>query len=163
MRFSIFAISACIAVAAATAALADTPLPHQKLGLWQTSMKMVGQDISSQSCVDAASEAQMSAFSAQLRSKKCKSSQITHNMDGSWTSISTCEFTPGQSHTTRTTVTGDFNSKYTAVMHSDRPGAKDTTMTSTWLGPCKPGMRGGDVIMSNGMKMNMMDVPKGAH
>ena len=157
MRASIFAIASCIAVTAVPAALADTPVPHQKLGLWQTSMKMEGQDFSSQSCVDAASEAQMNAFSAQLRSKKCKSSQVTHNMDGSWTSSSTCEFTPGQTRTTKATITGDFNSKFTIVVHADRPGEKDTTMTSTWLGACKPGMRGGDVVMSNGMKMNMMD------
>jgi hypothetical protein len=30
-------------------------------------------------------------------------------------------------------------------------------MTMTWLGPCKPGMKGGDVIMSNGMKINALD------
>jgi hypothetical protein len=155
MRSSIFTLSACVAFTAA--AFADTPIPHQKVGLWQTSMKMMGQDITSQSCIDAASEAKMNAFSTQLRNKNCKASQITHNIDGSWTSVSTCEFSPGQMHTTKTTVTGDFNSKFTAVMHTDRPGAKDMTMTSTWLGACKPGMKGGDVIMSNGMKMNMTD------
>src|ERR1700679_4396093 len=106
MRASILTISAFIPVAVGAAPLADTAVPHQKLGLWQTSMKMEGQDFSSQSCVDAASEAQMNAFSAQLRSKKCKSSQITHNMDGSWTSSATCEFTPGQSRTTKSTITG---------------------------------------------------------
>jgi hypothetical protein len=30
-------------------------------------------------------------------------------------------------------------------------------MTATWTGPCKPGMKGGDVIMSNGMKINLLD------
>jgi hypothetical protein len=154
MRASIFAVAACIAV---TAASADTPVPHQKLGLWQTSMKMMGQDFSSQSCIDAATEAQMNAFSSQLRSKNCKSSQITHNPDGSWTSTSTCEFSPGKVHTTTATITGDFNSKFNVVMHADTPGQKDTTMTSTYLGACKPGMKGGDVIMSNGMKMNVLD------
>ncbi len=30
-------------------------------------------------------------------------------------------------------------------------------MTMTWMGACKPGMKGGDVVMNNGMKMNVLD------
>jgi hypothetical protein len=29
------------------------------------------------------------------------------------------------------------------------------TMTMTWIGACEAGMRGGDVVMPNGAKMNM--------
>ena len=152
-----------IAVLAASATLADTPVPHQRLGLWQTAMTMVGRNFTTQSCIDAASEARMSAFSSQLRNKKCQPSQITHNMDGSWTSTSTCEFTPGKVRTTHAVIIGDLNSKFTLVLRSDAASAPETTLTSTWLGPCKHGMRGGDVIMSNGTKMNVMDGEGGPH
>jgi hypothetical protein len=157
MRVSNFAALAGIVAFTGGGASADTPVPHQKPGLWQgTTTMSAGQNISSLSCIDAASEEKMSAFSSQLRNKSCKSSQITHNMDGSWTSASTCEFRPGKVTTTHSRVTGDFNSKYTVVVSKEGSDAPDMTMTMTWVGPCKPGMKGGDVE-SNGMKMNVID------
>jgi hypothetical protein len=36
-------------------------------------------------------------------------------------------------------------------------GTHRTVLVQTWLGSCKPGQRGGDVIMEDGSKMNMMD------
>jgi hypothetical protein len=35
------------------------------------------------------------------------------------------------------------------------------TMTAKWLGPCAAGQRPGDMIMPNGMKMNILDLQKG--
>ena len=43
------------------------------------------------------------------------------------------------------------------TMRSPPTAAPEMTMTSTWLGPCGPGQRGGDVMMSNGTKYNLMD------
>jgi hypothetical protein len=42
-------------------------------------------------------------------------------------------------------------------------GRHQIVITATWLGPCKAGQRGGDMIMSNGMKINMMDTLNGMH
>ena len=157
MRISFSAALAGIALAAAGLASADTPVPHQKVGLWESTMMMEGKPFTTQSCVSEESNAKMSIFSAQMRQKNCKSSQVTHNMDGSWTSVSTCEFSPGRVRTTRAQITGDFNSKVTMVMRTDGENAPDMNMTMAWIGPCKPGMKGGDVMMSNGMKMNVLD------
>lgn len=143
--------------------MADTPVPHQRLGLWQSSGVMVGQNVSSQYCMDAASEAEMNAFSSQLRNKSCRSSSVTHNADGSWSSSSTCEYTRGKLRTTHATVTGDFNSKITMVMKYEGSDKPEITMAMTWMGPCEAGMRGGDVIMSNGMKMNVLDGANAGH
>ena len=33
-------------------------------------------------------------------------------------------------------------------------------MTATWLGPCKAGQRGGDVILPNGAKENVLDMTR---
>jgi hypothetical protein len=158
MRVSNFAVLAGIVVMAGGGASADTQVPHQKPGLWQSTATMsAGQNMSTQSCIDAASEEKMSAFSSQIRNTRCKSSQVTHNMDGSWSSVSTCEFRPGKITTTRSQVTGDFSSKFTIVVRKDGSSTPDMTMTMTWMGPCKPGMKGGDVVMSNGVKMNVID------
>jgi hypothetical protein len=156
MKVAKFAVLAGIAVIPCGIVLADTPTPHQKAGLWESSMTMMGKPFTTQSCVTAESEAKLSVFSAHLRQKNCSSATIAHNADGSWSSTSTCKF-GGKEHTTHATITGDFDSKITLVASSDGGGAHDVNMTMTWLGPCKPGMRGGDVIMSNGMKMNAID------
>jgi len=116
---------------------------------------MAGQHFTSQLCVDAASEAKMSAFSSQCRGR---TAIPTGNPQPGWflEQRQTCEFRPGVKTTTRADVTGDFNSKYTMVMRSPPDAAPEMTITSTWIGPCKPGQRGGDVIM-NGKKMNVLD------
>ncbi len=37
----------------------------------------------------------------------------------------------------------------------------DETIEAKWLGACEAGQRPGDVIMSNGRTMNILDLPKG--
>jgi len=51
--------------------------------------------------------------------------------------------------TTHALISGDFNSKLTLVTTTE--GGNRPEMTMTWIGECKPGMKAGDVIMSNGM------------
>ncbi len=156
MKLSNFTMLAAVAGIASGIAAADTPAPHEKPGLWQTSMMMAGHPYTTQSCVTEASQAKMSVFSSQSRQKNCSSSTVTHNMDGSWSSASTCKFGPGAARTTHAHVTGDMNSKFTVVVTTDGSNAPDTAMTMTWMGACRPGMQGGDVVMSNGMKMNVL-------
>jgi len=147
-----------IAFVVANVAAAD-PLPHQKLGLWLQDTTTMGQRLTSQFCFDAATQARMSAFSSTMaHCDKCQPGPIVHGADGSWTNVNTCEFRPGVKRTTRAVISGDFNSKLTMTLTSLPGGAPIMNMTSTWTGPCKPGQRGGDVILSNGMKMNMLDL-----
>jgi len=136
---------------------AGTPLPHQKDGLWQSSAMMRGRPFTTQSCVSEESQAKMSAFSSQVRQRNCSASAIVRNPDGSWSSTSTCKFGPGMVRTMHTHITGDFNARYAMTMFADGSSKPEMTMTMTWMGPCKPGMRGGDVIMADGMKMNVLD------
>ncbi|MGD0191233.1 MAG: DUF3617 family protein [Rhizomicrobium sp.] len=156
MRVSRAALSAGAAIFAGGLAFGDTAVPHQKSGLWESSMTMMGKPITTQSCVTAESEAKMSVFSSQVRQKNCSASSVSHNLDGSWTSSSTCKFGPGAARTTHAKITGDFNSKLVMVVSTEGAGKPEMTMTMTWVGACKPGMQGGDVVMSNGMKMNVL-------
>jgi hypothetical protein len=155
----VFTISglACVAVFVAGVAPAD-PLPHEKLGLWLQDATTMGQHVSGQYCIDATTEARMSVFSSSMaHNGKCQRGAIVHEADGSWTNESTCEFRPGVKKATRAVISGDFNSKFTMALTSVPDGASIVNMTATWTGPCKPGMKGGDVIMSNGMKINLLD------
>jgi hypothetical protein len=152
-------LSAALAGAAAMIAgtvSAGTPALHQKDGLWENSATMGGHPFTTQSCVTEESQAKMSAFSSQLRQRNCSGTSITHNLDGSWSSTSTCKIA-GVVRTTHSHITGDLNARYMVTVFADGSDKPESTMTMTWLGPCKPGMRGGDVIMANGMKMNVLD------
>jgi hypothetical protein len=152
-RVALGALAALGLFMSAGSTLADA-YPHQKPGLWQSEMKMAGTAMTTKVCVDEAMTARGDAFSAGPASKMCSKRTVTHNLDGSWTSISTCEFRPGQPHTSRVDVVGDFNSK--VMMKMTRPPATtpEMTMTMTRLGPCAPGQKGGDMIMPNGQTVN---------
>ncbi len=130
--------------------------PHQRPGLWQTDMVQGGRPMQIKSCVDEASEARTSVFGASIRkTNNCQQQQLSHNPDGSWTSVSTCTIA-GHARTSRVDISGDFSSKIKMSMRSPPSAPPEMTMTVTWIGPCGAGMRGGDVIMSNGMKMNVL-------
>jgi hypothetical protein len=158
-----------VVVLASGGVLAATPsLPSHKPGLWQQTMTQDGKTnpmASSQICYDAPSEAKMTAMGDQISNKNCPSRQVVHNPDGSWSMSGTCSFQEGWNTTSRATLVGDFNSKITTTVDATTTGAPapamngqhHTVMVQTWLGPCKPGQKGGDVIMSNGMKMNVLD------
>ena len=172
MKISVIArVAVCGSLWAAGTAMADTPLPHQKLGLWQQVFTTGANKISDQVCLDAASEAKLSAIRSQFSNTSCKSKQVTHNRDGSWSIASICEPRKGWMTTSHVEVTGNFDSKFTAVISSTTTGAPlsathgthKTTLVSTWLGPCKPGQKGGDVTMSNGYKVNILDAAKAKH
>jgi hypothetical protein len=145
-----------VALAGVTLAQAQD-VPHQRVGMWRTDMVMAGQpQMSIKSCVDEASAARNSVFSSSVRrAHNCKQLQLSHNPDGSWTSVSSCDFGPGVARTTRADVSGDFNSRLTMTMRSPPTAPPSMTMTMTWIGACEAGMRGGDVVMPNGAKMNM--------
>ncbi len=66
-------------------------------------------------------------------------------------------------------MSGDFNSAYTIKITSKRegglaipnmPAETQITIEAKWTGPCKAGQKPGDVIMANGMKMNVNEMPK---
>ena len=73
--------------------------------------------------------------------------------------------------TSHAVVTGSFDSAYTMKVASTRsggppmpgvaPGAEThMTIEAKWLGACAAGQKPGDVVMSNGMTMNVLDMQK---
>ncbi|HEY2254186.1 MAG TPA: hypothetical protein VGI11_00995, partial [Variovorax sp.] len=66
--------------------------------------------------------------------------------------------------TTHSVITGDFNtayhmesrSTYSPPMMGRSEGA--IAMDAKWLGPCQAGQKPGDMMMPNGMKMNVFEM-----
>jgi hypothetical protein len=169
MKISTAALAGCVFVIPCVAVAGGAELPHQKAGLWQQTMVRDGKPLaiaSSQICLDAAAESKFSVFSQKMAEKICKVGSIAHNPDGTWSTDSVCSMGNGIATKGHSVVSGDFNSKITMTMPTTMTGAPVPALNgthvivvmATWLGPCKAGQRGGDVIMANGTKVNMMDV-----
>jgi hypothetical protein len=162
--------TAVILLASGSVLAAGPSLPLHRPGLWQQTMTQDGvtnPNASSQVCYDPASETKIAAMGDQFSNKNCPSRQVVHNPDGSWTMSGTCTFQQGWKTTSRATLAGDFNTEVTTTIDATTVGAPappmngahHTVLLQTWLGPCKPGQRGGDVIMDDGTTMNMLDEP----
>jgi hypothetical protein len=78
---------------------------------------------------------------------------------------STCTF-GGKPLISHMVITGSFDGDYTMTMTMEGdalPGGKKTTTTTTkWLGACAVDQKRGDIILDDGVKMNILDTQKRA-
>ena len=167
-------IAGCLTGAAPASAL---DLPQRKAGLWELKMNFEGRHLPAQAmkqCIDAASDRLMNSNFSGPGAAKCAKRDISH-AGAAMTVDSVCEVA-GATVTTHAVITGSFDSAYTVDVTSTRKGgrplpgmapggASHMKIAAKWLGPCGAGQRPGDMIMSNGMKMNVLDLRKmgGAH
>jgi hypothetical protein len=164
------AVAAAAMMAAALAFAVD--LPVRKAGPWELKMIFEGRDLPPQvmrQCVDAATDKLMNANFGGSNEQAC-SKQDQKSSGGTITIDSVCKF--GDATTSsHAVVTGSFDSAYTINVTSTRQGgppmpgvapgaATQMTIQANWLGPCAAGQKPGDVIMANGMMMNVLDLQK---
>ena len=74
----------------------------------------------------------------------------------------------GAVSTSHAVITGSFDSAYTIDVATKREGASQAgqrahgeshrNIEAKWLSACPAGQKPGDVIMSNGMSMNVLDM-----
>ena len=111
----------------------------------------------------------MSAFGNATTKDMC-SKMDTQKVGNTYVIDSVCKMGPS-TNTSRSVITGDFNSAYTVKLSSvtsggpNLPGARpdgktEMTMEARWTGACKADQKPGDIIMSNGVKMNIRDLQK---
>ena len=155
-------------VAPTAGAPAAGQLPQRKPGLWTQTVSMDGAPSGGrgmQLCVDAATDAKLSAFAQHAPGAACAPPQITRNLDGSMTMAESCDMGANGKSSTTGVIKGDFSSSYTADMTTQISGSPMAQMngvhkmviTATWTGPCAPGQRGGDMVLGNGMTRNVLD------
>ncbi len=162
---------------AALMALALSPLgaaaqvmdfPARKPGLWET--RMVSEQpagmpaITAQMCIDPATDREMMEFGLKMSKDACKRFDMKR-AGGTWTIDAECAF-GGMKSTTKTTISGDFQSSMSVriegTMDGMGAGPQKTlmTQTATWKGPCTDGMKPGDISMGQGIKMNVRQLKK---
>jgi hypothetical protein len=168
MRLPLAVIAAVLTMAPAFA----LDMPTRKSGLWEIKMDFAGRKIpmqAMQQCTDAATDKLMTLNFGGSAEKNCSKQDVSAS-GGTITVDSVCKI--GDATTTsHAVVSGDFNSAYTVEVNSTReggrpiPGAPPSgethlTIAAKWLGPCAAGQRPGDVMLGNGMKMNVIDMQK---
>lgn len=147
-------------------------MPPRKPGLWELKMDFEGRKLPAttmKQCTDATSDKVMNSNFGGPAQAACSKQDVTKTATGVIVD-SVCEFGAGTT-TTRAVVTGTFDSAYTVDVQSKRAGGRPIpgmpadgsshmTISAKWLGPCTAGQRPGDVMMANGMTMNMLDMQK---
>lgn len=166
MRYGLPAIALSMFCAFPAVAL---DLPARKAGLWE--LKMTHDNAQAppqimQNCIDAATDKAMNEkFSG---GQGMCSKQDIRKSGNTIVAESSCK-TGDMAMTMRAVFYGDFDSAYTVKVSTTneggatRPpvgGTTNMTIEARWLGPCKAGQKPGDIEMSNGMKMNILDLPK---
>jgi hypothetical protein len=164
------AIAAVFLLSASPALALD--LPTRKAGLWELKMVFEGRGLPAQvmqQCTDAATDTLMTANFGGPGQEDCSKKDV-RNSGNTITIDSVCKF--GASTTTsHAVISGDFNSAY-AVQLASKPqggppmpgaapgGETQMTIAAKWIGPCAAGQKPGDMILANGMKMNVLDLQK---
>jgi hypothetical protein len=144
--------------------LADE-LPSRKAGLWQLEMNIGGRIAQTmQQCIDAATDQMMQAGAGPVPRADCSKRDVQKS--GNTITIDTACTVNGKPSTTHSVITGSFDSAYTMTSTSQSdtaPGGKMTiTIAAKWLSACAADQKPGDMIMSNGMKTNILNMQKGA-
>jgi hypothetical protein len=140
-------------------------LPSRKAGLWEITTDAGSQAMKIQQCIDAATDHAMQARGGAAPQGDCSKRDVQKS--GNTTTIdSVCTF-GGKTRTSHIVITGSFDSEYSMTVTGQtegQPAGRTITLSAKWLGPCAADQRPGDMIMPNGMKMNiqnMQNMPPG--
>jgi hypothetical protein len=158
---------AAAALAAPLALGAQTlDLPARKPGLWEVTVTVERPRsmpaVTSKMCLDPATDRELMDYGLRLTGGKCNS--ITTRRKGKTIVIDAdCTFS-GKPTKSRTVLTGDLQSAYTARTEGtiDDGGGKPQAMvvmqTLTWKSADCPGMKPGDITMFGRVKLNIKQI-----
>jgi len=151
----------CVAPAAAADGLARKP------GLWEVRTRIENArqpPLVVRQCIDAATDPMLQSIAGPIDPAVCAERKVA-----SAPNATTVDFTctvAGKPATAHAVITGSFESAYelTVTAQGDAvPGGQVTMlMEGKWLGSCAADQRPGDVILGNGMKVNLPELQKRA-
>ena len=136
----------------------------RKPGLWEVKTVIEGQGrgVTVQQCIDAATDLMLQSSAGPFSAPLCSGREVKQTDAGM--SIDThCSFN-GKAANAHAAVSGSFDSAYTMTVTAEGgalPPVK-MSMEGKWLGACAAGQQPGDVIMANGVKVNIPELQKRA-
>jgi hypothetical protein len=134
-------------------------LPNRKAGLWEITTDAGKQAMKIQQCIDAATDHAMQARGGAAPQGDCSKRDVQKS-GNTITIDSVCTF-GGKTRTSHVVITGSFDSEYSMTVTGQtegQPAGRTVTLSAKWLGPCAADQRPGDMIMPNGMKMNIQNM-----
>jgi len=140
------------------AAAAD--MPSRKAGLWEITTHVANHPMKMQQCIDAATD---QAMQSQASSSGANCSRRDAQKTATGMTVDSVCTIAGRTMTSHIVVSGSFDSNYSMTITSEGgslPAARTITLEAKWLGPCAADQKPGDMLMSNGVKMNIIDMQK---
>ena len=150
----------CFLLSSACVPASASDYPTRKAGLWEITTNVASHSIKMQQCIDAKTDQAMQAHAGTAPQGDCSKHEVQKS-GATMTIDSVCTF-GGKTRTSHIVVTGSFDSEYTLTMTSQAegtPAATVVTLNAKWLGPCASDQKPGDMIMPNGMKLNIQNLP----
>ena len=142
-------------------------MPGRKPGLWKVKTTIANAGTAPrvvQQCIDAATDQMLQSSAGPYDAAACSAREL-HRAADSFTIDSICPV-GGKSAAAHAVVTGSFDSAYTMTVTSrgeELPGGEMImTMQGEWIGACAAGQIPGDVVMDNGIKINLPEMRKRA-
>ena len=138
-------------------------LPSRKPGLWEV-RQIIGNAKTSplviKQCVDAATDHLLQSSTGPYSADLCPTRSVQKSADG-MTIDSTCTIA-GKTAKTHAAISGSFDSAYQMMVTSQGTPGNDITLSleAKWLGPCGADQKPGDLVMGNGMKLNVLVAQK---
>lgn len=167
MKIRLSACLLCLLAGAVAGPAFALDFPARKPGLWEiqtgdgTSKGPAGAH-AMQQCIDAASDKAMRDMGQGMGKDMCSKQELRAD-GGKLVMDSVCKI-GNTTATSHAVLSGDFNtayrmeskSSYNPPLMGRAEGA--SVMEAKWVGPCKADQKPGDMVMSNGMKMNVLDM-----
>ena len=158
--FAVGAVFGFLLAASASAGDAASRRP----GLWEvkTSIDDRGHAVTVQQCIDASTDQMLQSSAGPFSAPLCSAREVKTS-EGGMTIDTKCTFN-GKPASAHAVITGSFDAAYTMTVTAegvDLPATK-MTMDGKWLGACAAGQQPGDVIMANGVKVNIPELQKRA-
>ena len=140
--------------------------PARQPGLWEVTLIAEPSPITVRQCTDKASE-EMVLLSIVPGQENCGAATVSRQKNR-YEIRNSCAM-HGQRVNTRMELSGDLRTRYEgqyAVKFAGNAQSKSRSETrrfeGRWLGECPPGMRPGDMVLPNGMAVNVVDERKRA-
>jgi Protein of unknown function (DUF3617) len=137
----------------------------RKPGLWEVKTSIDNADAPARvvrQCIDAETDPMLQSVAGPFNPAACESRDVRRAAD-----TTTIDFkctVAGKPATAHSVVTGSLDSAYTMTVTAQSDGIPKgkmvMTMDGKWLGACAADQKPGDVILSNGVKINILEIQK---
>lgn len=163
VRVALAALPLCGVLLIDVAGARADDLPKRKPGMWEITVTQEGMpEHAMKQCIDEKTDAKMQQTGVEMAQKmggSCKKNTLNKTSDG-FKGESECTF-GATTMTSKSSFTGDFQSAYVGKVETaynppflGKTGSK-SDISAKWIGPCTEGLVPGDMVLPNGMKMNI--------